>query len=73
MGSVNKPSYSWYKDLSLKEKSQWYGQIAVAYDKTRPRYPSQLITRAIEIAQLSPDAKILEDLDQEQPRLALLI
>ncbi len=57
---MTKPSYSWYKDLSLKEKSQWYGQIAVAYDKTRPRYPSQLITRAIEIAQLSPDAKILE-------------
>ena len=55
-----KSSLNWYQDLNLKEKSQWYGSIAVAYDRTRPRYPSQLVTRAIEIAQLSPDTRILE-------------
>ena len=57
---MTKSSFNWYQDLNLKEKSQWYGQIAVAYDRTRPRYPSKLITRAIEIAKLPPDAKILE-------------
>ncbi|MGK7918698.1 MAG: class I SAM-dependent methyltransferase [Trichodesmium sp.] len=51
---------NWYQDLNLEQKSKWYGQVADAYNKTRPRYPQKLVKRAVEIAQLSTYAKILE-------------
>ncbi|MGB3508892.1 MAG: class I SAM-dependent methyltransferase [Microcoleaceae cyanobacterium] len=54
------PKNNWYQDFNLEQKSNWYSKIADAYDKTRPRYPQQLVNRAVEIAQLSPDANILE-------------
>ncbi|NES01954.1 MAG: methyltransferase domain-containing protein [Okeania sp. SIO2F4] len=54
------PKNNWYQDLNLEQKSKWYGQIADAYNRTRPRYPKNLVKRAVEIAQLSTDAKILE-------------
>lgn len=54
------PQNNWYQDLNLEQKSKWYGQIADAYNKSRPRYPEKLVKRAVEIAQLSTDAKILE-------------
>ncbi|NEQ41706.1 MAG: methyltransferase domain-containing protein [Okeania sp. SIO3I5] len=54
------PKNNWYQDFNLEEKSKWYGQIADAYNRTRPRYPEKLVRRAVEIAQLSTDAKILE-------------
>ena len=54
------PKNNWYQDFNLKQKSHWYGQIADAYDRTRPRYPHSLVNRAVEIAQLSSDARILE-------------
>lgn len=58
--SDSSPQNNWYQDFNLEQKSSWYGQIADAYDKTRPRYPHSLVNLSVEIAQLSADAKILE-------------
>ncbi|KST69429.1 class I SAM-dependent methyltransferase [Mastigocoleus testarum] len=44
----------------LSEKKTWYSSVAEAYNKTRPRYPKQLINRIVELAKLTPNAKILE-------------
>ncbi|MEC4806097.1 MAG: class I SAM-dependent methyltransferase [Jaaginema sp. PMC 1079.18] len=46
------------KDLS--EKKSWYSNVAQAYDKTRPRYPQALLEKVLELAQLPPQARILE-------------
>ena len=51
---------NWYQDFNLEQKSNWYSQVADAYDKTRPRYPQKLVNRALEIAQLFAHARILE-------------
>jgi SAM-dependent methyltransferase len=51
---------SWYQDFNLKQKSTWYSQVAVAYDKTRPPYPQKLVNLATQITQLPVNAKILE-------------
>ena len=45
---------------SLESKKNWYSQVAIAYDKSRPRYPSQLIDEIIKKAQLKPNSFILE-------------
>ncbi len=44
----------------LSEKKTWYSSIAEAYNRTRPRYPKQLINRIVELAKLTPNATILE-------------
>ena len=44
----------------LKQKRNWYSEVADAYNKARPRYPQELICRAVELAQLPADAIILE-------------
>jgi SAM-dependent methyltransferase len=44
----------------LEVRKNWYSSVADAYNKVRPRYPQEIITRAVEIAQLTPDSKILE-------------
>ncbi len=58
--SDSSPKNNWYQDHYLEQKSKWYGKIADAYNRTRPPYPEKLVKRAVEIAQLSADAKILE-------------
>ncbi len=58
--SDSSPKNNWYQDFNLEQKSNWYSQIADAYNRTRPRYPQKLVNRAVEIAQLSSDARILE-------------
>ncbi|MEO1132009.1 MAG: class I SAM-dependent methyltransferase [Cyanobacteria bacterium J06639_1] len=47
-------------EKSLTEKRSWYSNVAAAYDRARPRYPNRLISRAVEAAQLSPGANLLE-------------
>ena len=47
-------TYSW------EERKNWYGQAADAYNRVRPRYPKELVDRVVELAQLSPGAKLLE-------------
>lgn len=47
-------------EYTLEQRKNWYSNAADAYDKTRPRYPKELISRVVELAQLPKDAKILE-------------
>jgi protein-L-isoaspartate O-methyltransferase len=45
---------------SLETKKSWYSEVAIAYHQTRPRYPTQMMERVVDLAQLSPNAPILE-------------
>lgn len=49
-----------YVGKDLDERKHWYGSVAEAYNRVRPRYPQEIIDRAIKLAQLQPPAKILE-------------
>jgi SAM-dependent methyltransferase len=52
---------SGYLALSTSEqRKNWYSQVADAYNKTRPRYPQELICRAVELAKLPTNSTILE-------------
>lgn len=42
------------------QKRTWYSPVADIYYKARPRYPQELINRAVVIAKLSSNSKILE-------------
>ena len=61
-------SEAWNGDVSglLKwiyrcaDKSSWYGDVVDAYDRTRPRYPAQLLDKVREIAGFQPNQKVLE-------------
>ncbi|WP_414625023.1 class I SAM-dependent methyltransferase [Calothrix sp. CCY 0018] len=54
-------SYKNYRnDYSLEQRKNWYSKVADAYNKTRPRYPQELINRTVELAKLSKNTKILE-------------
>lgn len=55
-----KQTISQYSNKDLDQKRTWYSTVAEAYDKVRPRYPKELIERAIELAQLPKDAILLE-------------
>lgn len=44
----------------LEQRKNWFSPVAAAYDKARPRYPKQLVCRAVELARLPSDAIILE-------------
>lgn len=45
---------------SLAEKSEWYSNVATAYDRVRPCYPDEFITRAVEVTRLANTANLLE-------------
>ncbi len=47
-------------DYSLEQRKNWYSKVADAYNKTRPRYPQQLINRTVELAKLREHTDILE-------------
>ncbi|WP_271254961.1 class I SAM-dependent methyltransferase [Pseudanabaena sp. Chao 1811] len=49
-----------YAGKDLGERKTWYGSVADAYNRVRPRYPSEIINRTLQLAQLPPQAKILE-------------
>lgn len=49
-----------YYGRDLVAKSNWYGGVAEAYDRVRPRYSAELIDFAIDNARLSPRDEILE-------------
>ncbi len=59
---------NWFRELfreivdtyTIEQRKAWYSQVADAYNRTRPRYPQEVISRAVELAQLSSDAIILE-------------
>ncbi len=41
-------------------KSTWYDSVAEAYDRTRPRYPAEILARMQQVAQLQPGKSVLE-------------
>ncbi|MEO1183913.1 MAG: class I SAM-dependent methyltransferase [Cyanobacteria bacterium J06636_27] len=47
-------------DYSLEQRKNWYSKVADAYNRTRPRYPQELINRTVEIAKLRKNTDILE-------------
>jgi len=49
-----------FSNKDLEVRKNWYSPAAEAYNKARPRYPQNLIKQVVEIAQLSPESKILE-------------
>ncbi len=65
---MNEPFRSWDGEiLSLlkniyrcADKSSWYNSVAEAYDRTRPRYPVEILARMQELAQLQPGKSVLE-------------
>lgn len=42
------------------DKSSWYDSVAEAYDRTRPRYPAEILARMQEIAKLQLNKSVLE-------------
>ncbi|MUL37842.1 class I SAM-dependent methyltransferase [Gloeocapsopsis dulcis] len=55
---------NWYSSVAnvytSEQRKNWYSTAADAYNRVRPRYPQQLINRAVELAKLPDDAIILE-------------
>lgn len=49
-----------YSSKDLEQRKNWYSPAAEAYNKVRPRYPSNLIHQVVEAAQLSTNSKLLE-------------
>ena len=43
-----------------EDKSNWYSEVAQAYERTRPRYPAKILARLQEIAQLHSAKAMLE-------------
>ena len=46
-----------YAGKDLGERKHWYGSVASAYNRVRPRYPQAVIDRVIELAQLPPKSQ----------------
>ena len=44
----------------LEERKNWYSPAAEAYNSTRPKYPSELVAKAVNTAELSSSSRILE-------------
>jgi SAM-dependent methyltransferase len=49
-----------YSGKDLEQRKSWYSPSAAAYNKLRPHYPEVLMHRVVEVANLSPNSKILE-------------
>ncbi|MEM6403078.1 MAG: methyltransferase domain-containing protein [Cyanobacteria bacterium P01_D01_bin.116] len=54
-------TYKNYRDdYSLEQRKNWYSKVADAYNRTRPRYPQELIHNTLELAKISKNTNILE-------------
>ena len=42
------------------DKSSWYDEVAAVYERTRPRYPAEILARMQEIVKLQPEKSLLE-------------
>jgi len=55
---------NWYREVAdtwtSEQRKSWYSAVASAYNRTRPRYPKTMISRAVSLAQLPEEASILE-------------
>ena len=45
---------------TLEQKKDWYSPVADAYEKARPRYPKEIVDRAVKLAGLPFGARVLE-------------
>lgn len=51
----------YYSDsYSLEQRRRWYDPVAEAYDRARPRYPAELLDRAMAITGLQAGDRLLE-------------
>lgn len=53
---------NWYQTFTPEpeQRKSWYGSVAQAYDRVRPKYPQELLERAVEVAAIPKTGKILE-------------
>jgi SAM-dependent methyltransferase len=53
---------NWYQTFTpeAEQRKSWYGSVARSYDRVRPKYPQQLLERAVELAAIPACGKILE-------------
>ena len=49
-----------FSSKDIEQRKRWYSPAAVAYDATRPKYPRELVGKAVDTAQLAPSSRILE-------------
>ncbi|MBE9065875.1 class I SAM-dependent methyltransferase [Leptolyngbya cf. ectocarpi LEGE 11479] len=49
-----------YASRELTQRKVWYSSAADAYNQVRPSYPTALVARVMEVAQLSTSSSILE-------------
>lgn len=49
-----------YGGKNLESKKTWYGSVAEAYDRVRPRYSQELVSHVAKLAHLPQNACILE-------------
>ncbi|MBW4540023.1 MAG: class I SAM-dependent methyltransferase [Myxacorys chilensis ATA2-1-KO14] len=52
--------HPWSTEYPVERRKDWYSGAAEAYNRTRPRYPREIIDRAVELAQLPSAAALLE-------------
>lgn len=51
----------YYSDShSLEQRRRWYDPVAEAYDRARPRYPAELLDRAMVMTELKAGDRLLE-------------
>ncbi|NEU71564.1 class I SAM-dependent methyltransferase [Hassallia byssoidea VB512170] len=54
---------TWFNNgdaYTVEQRRSWYSKVADAYNRARPRYPMQLVSRVVELAELDKEAIILE-------------
>jgi SAM-dependent methyltransferase len=56
----SKDLFGQYYDKDIAARKNWYSPAARDYEQVRPHYPQKVISRVIELAQISPGADILE-------------
>ncbi len=49
-----------YSQRPIQDRKTWYAPVAEAYDRARPKYPQEICDRILQIAELRPNAKLLE-------------
>jgi SAM-dependent methyltransferase len=53
---------NWYQTFTpdAAQRKSWYSSVAPAYDRVRPKYPQELLERAVAVAAIPKTGKILE-------------
>jgi SAM-dependent methyltransferase len=58
----NNEILNWYQTFTPDpaQRKSWYGSVAQTYDRVRPKYSPEFLDRAVEVARIPSDGKILE-------------